>query len=1302
MLRLFSLAGSSRLLERSSRTAAVSPRPRLQIPPTLPISPKRNTLRSAPSAPPLRPSIRPTFTRHTRRDLSAVHPSSSRHKTGGSAASEHSSRGLNGTDKLDDGPNDDDGSSQNGGKMKEGRRVRRNKKGGSGEVMKDGRSVEETYVKLSQHEHVRLRPDSYVGSTKPLTEMTWVWEDDRIVYKEVTYVPALFRIFDEVIVNAADNSNRDPGQTFIEVSIDAKEGSVTVRNDGEGIPSLMHKKHNIRVPHLLFGVLLTGSNYDDSQEKITGGRNGYGAKLTNIFSKRFIVKTRKDGLLYRKEWRGGMTESDPDVVTKSEGPDFTEVSFWPDFEAMQMTGFDDDTLALFTRRVYDIAGVLQRSSALNLKLNGTTLPVKSFKDYVTLFEGTQGHELDDFTFATRNWKVCVLPSREEELRQMSFANAVWTRGGAHTNYIVDQVVASVVAVLRKQGSPIRRAIVVGFLQVFVSAQVVNPEFGSQGKEILTGYDKRSHKCVIPPAVLKRITKTVVELVREKLDRKAMSKPTPQNNSALFVPKLEDAHLAGTGRSQECTLILTEGDSAKALVMSGLSHTDRSKIGVFPLRGKLLNTRGLPFHKCMKSKEIQDLIQILGLSKKQDSPLQVGDLRYGRVVLMTDQDEDGSHIQGLVINMFDTFWPQLIKTSGFLHRFSTPIVRAFPKQGAPVLFYNMSDARDFMRKNGNGYKYKYYKGLGSSTPADAKEYFAKLSSHLEPFKKVDAADRESLEQIFCSDGATGRKEWLQEKASENVVKRGAPLSVQQFVNTDLKNFAIEGCRRGIPSVVDGLKPSQRKVLFACKQGSSGSMRVAQLGGIVSQLACYHHGESSLHDTIIRMAQDFPGSNNVPLLNADGQFGTRSMGGMDAASARYLRTNLNAMLVDNIFPDRDGPVLKYLHDEGQDVEPEFYVPVLPWLLVNGAKGIGVGWSTTVPSFDPFVLIQYVRGMLLGEKLPVLIPSVRGHTGFVKEVESGRYISYGKAMWDGPNLVISELPQGVWTENYLQTLRNLLAQKFVTSVRNSSTAEKLHVVVKMGRKSRCRRGSARVYDVLRLTSSIRLSNLVAFDPEGNIKAYSSPQDIIADWFEVRKRFYKRGRFELLMRLRLQVVKAMLKYKLARKLSRGKLSLSTLNEKALARKGFPVDPEHPRRGYTYLLGMTLSQLADVPTLRSALERKKKEFIAAREPVVKTWLRDLEKLENALRSQGYEPHTQSPDPISRAKAVRKAKAPVRKAKAPVRKAKAPVRKAKASEESQGDKNGKKKETPVTKTSYSVNNVKKSARKGRRTCEMIT
>merc|ERR1719375_16155 len=250
-----------------------------------------------------------------------------------------------------------------------------------------------------------------------------------------------------------------------------------------------------------------------------------------------------------------------------------------------------------------------------------------------------------------------------------------------------------------------------------------------------------------------------------------------------------------------------------------------------------------------------------------------------------------------------------------------------------------------------WKTKYYKGLGTSTAKEAKEYFSNIDTHRMSYK-YDGQDCDAaIDLAFNKKKADERKEWMNSYEDGDLIDHTLKeVSYSDFVDKELVLFSKASVQRAVPSIMDGFKPSQRKVLFGCfKRKLKNDAKVAQLVGYVSEHSAYHHGEMALSDTIVNMAQDFVGSNNINLLVPSGQFGTRLQGGSDAASTRYIYTRLSPQ-ARLIFPPVDDQIVSYLDEDGQRIEPQWYVPVLPMVLVNGASGIGTGWSTDIPNYDP----------------------------------------------------------------------------------------------------------------------------------------------------------------------------------------------------------------------------------------------------------------------------------------------------------------------------------------------------------------
>nr|NVI79328.1 topoisomerase 2 [Cucujiformia] len=449
---------------------------------------------------------------------------------------------------------------------------------------------------------------------------------------------------------------KDKTMDCIKIEIKPDDNVVSVWNNGQGIPVVMHKEENMYVPTMIFGHLLTSSNYNDEEKKVTGGRNGYGAKLCNIFSVKFTAETatKEYKRQFKQTWGNNMTKASEPKIKDFSGEDFTKVTFSPDLTKFKMDKLDEGIVSLMSRRAYDIAA---STRGVKVFLNGRRLPVKSFKDYIDLYmkgkEDESGNNLKIvYEQPHERWEVALTLS-DRGFQQMSFVNSIaTTKGGRHVDYIVDMIVKQLIEVLKKKnkgGVNIKPFQVKNHMWIFVNCLIENPTFDSQTKENMTLQIKSfGSKCNLSEKFITQVTKSgIVESVLSWAKFKAqneLAKTSGKKQSKLKgIPKLEDANEAGTKNALKCTLILTEGDSAKSTAVSGLAVIGRDYYGVFPLRGKLLNVREATHKQILENAEINNLIKILGLQykKKYNTPEDMKTLRYGKVMIMTDQDQDGS-------------------------------------------------------------------------------------------------------------------------------------------------------------------------------------------------------------------------------------------------------------------------------------------------------------------------------------------------------------------------------------------------------------------------------------------------------------------------------------------------------------------------------------------------------------------------------------------------------------------------------------------------------------------------------------
>lgn len=913
----------------------------------------------------------------------------------------------------------------------------------------DDKTLAQTYQMKTDKQHVLDNPDTYTGSMDLTDYDTFIYDEESksIVAKQITIIPGLYKLFDEGIVNCRDHCVRMQSQAQASVDTDVipvtniqiditPDGMITMLNDGNGIDVAKHPEEDIWIPEMIFGHMRTSTNYDKSQKKITGGKNGFGFKLVLIWSTWGKIETvdHKRGLKYVQEFSDNLNTIHPPKITKCTGKKpYTSVSFKPDYLRLGLVGgLSPDMLNLFKRRVYDIAAITDKT--VKVKYNGDLLPIKHFQQYVDLYIGEKSDKPRLYEEANARWEYVVCLAPKEEFTQVSFVNGIYTgKGGKHVDYLLNQIVRKVAAYIKlKKKVDVKPNTIKEQLWLFIRCDIDNPTFESQTKDYMnTPVGAFGSSCEVSDKFIEKLAKMGVmdaacALTEVKENKVAKKSDGAKTKSIRGIPKLIDANFAGTEKSGECTLILCEGDSAKAGIVSGLSTTDRNTIGVYPLKGKLFNVRGEANKRIMENKEICELKQILGLEmgKKYTAESVKQCLRYSKVLFMTDQDLDGSHIKGLGINLFDSEWETLLNIPGFMGFMNTPIIKA-QKGNKELLFYSDGEYEKWKASEQvSGWKCKYYKGLGTSTSKEFKEYFANKKTV--EFVSTGVESRDAIDMAFNKKRANDRKDWLTAyNRSEYLDTSQAKVNYEEFIKKEMIHFSKYDCERSIPNL-DGLKTSQRKVLYTCfKRRLTSEIKVAQLSGSVSELSRYHHGEQSLNGTIVNMAQNFVGSNNINLLEPNGQFGTRLQGGDDSASERYIFTQLNP-LTRYIFPEADDIVLTYLEDDGFPVEPMHYVPIVPLLLINGSKGIGTGFSTDILCYNPITIIDYLSRTIKGEdtKDMTIMPYYEGFKGTITSINETKYLIRGVyEVLSDKQVRITELPVGTWTDDYKQHIEDLI---------------------------------------------------------------------------------------------------------------------------------------------------------------------------------------------------------------------------------------------------------------------------------------
>jgi DNA topoisomerase-2 len=1082
---------------------------------------------------------------------------------------------------------------------------------------KNEQTLDEKYQQKSDKEHILDNPDTYIGSIENISGPMYIY-DEKIIQKDIDYNPALYKLFDEGITNCRDHRVRTEQKKLVDdttdvvtsIHIEISNNKITMTNNGDGIDVEEHPTYKIWIPELIFGHLRTSTNYNKEEQKTTGGKNGFGFKLVLIWSTWGEIETvdAKRELKYHQVFENNLDLIHKPKITSCKKKPYTRVSFIPDYKRLGLEGLSVDMLKLFERRVYDIAGITTKD--VKVKYNEEQLPVKDFNQYIQLFND---QDKVSESFDCWGYSVCL----SDEFKQISFVNGIFTsKGGKHVDYIMQQITKKMVAyILKKKKIEVKPSIIKEQLTIFLNSTIVNPSFDSQTKDYLnTPSSKFGSSCTVSDKFIEKLAglgvlNTSCELSEVKEKKESKKTDGAKTKTIRGIPKLIDANYAGTKKSSECILILCEGDSAKSGIVSGLAANDRNIYGIYPMKGKLLNVRGELLKKINENKEIGEIKKILGLETGKTYK-NAEELRYGKVLFMTDQDLDGSHIKGLGINMFECLWPSLLQISGFIGFMNTPILKA-TKGTKSLSFYNDNEYEAWKSgDNGNGWKVKYYKGLGTSTGKEFREYFEhKKIVEIE----VGDKDTQDMDMLFNKKKAEQRKEWLTNYDRDVHLDTSlTKITLGNFIHKEIIHFSKYDCDRSIPNLMDGLKVSQRKILFsAFEKNLSTEIKVAQFSGYVSEHSGYHHGEASLNGAIVHMAQDFVGSNNINLLMPNGQFGTRLQGGKDSASERYIFTRLNT-LTRFLFKKADDAILQYLDDDGTPVEPIFYIPIIPLVLVNGAEGIGTGFSTKIPCFNPKILIQYIRDVLSHiEPNKELIPYYKGFKGIIEQENESRFITKGLYKQSKTTIDITELPIGTWNEDYIIFLEKLVEDGTIKDYKDLSTDKNVNIQI----VSNLNIANDDIEKTLKLTSTLSITNMNLFNEKEKLTHYTKPHEIIDDFILKRIGYYEKRKQHIIEVLEKELVLLQNKYKYIQQVLDDSIDLRKKTTEQiydlLEKKGFvKID------GYNYLIKMTMDSVSieNVETLKKQYELKEKELtIIKKTTIEESWLNELNDLEKVL-----------------------------------------------------------------------------------------
>lgn len=627
-------------------------------------------------------------------------------------------------------------------------------------------NLDEKYQIKSEIEHVLDRPGMWVGSmiTEVIDYPLFVPSKNRMmVVPNTGYNGGLLKLIDEVLSNSVDEHRRKDSLfkiNNIKVTINS-DGYVCIEDDG-GIPVIKHKVSGLMVSELIFGQLRTGSNYDDTQDRSGVGTNGLGAKLTNIFSKKFIVHTADNKNEVTVEWYDNMKESNKDLEKYPSGFEIkpttkhgTKIEFWLDLERFEMEELPLSIIRLVQRRCIDAAAVNPElviefvSNVIEGRLD-SKWQFPSFADYVRLYlDAEQAKQIISHDIKRDN--IIIIP--ENLGFNLGFVNGALCSQGTHIKKIEKQISDKMVEICTKNDMElITQKDVLNRLSLFVNTTVSNPSYDSQSKDKLSTQINK-FALNFGDKFLNNLKNTeIFQSLKDYYEIKyaeQKKKETRKLNATIKTTKIKKLIAPASKTNPNNELWLFEGNSAS----NGFRKHRNLNQGAYLLRGKIKNTFNLDKTQILENQELREVIAILNIlfnSSKQN----LKNCNYSKVVISTDMDYDGHHICGLLIAFFAKHFPELFK-AGLIYRALSPIVIA-SKGKDRQYFYSLDELHKVPEAKLKGYEFIYTKGLGGLSDVDYRQMLR--NQKLQQFTLKDVEDMEAI-NIWFDKSTDQRKELL---------------------------------------------------------------------------------------------------------------------------------------------------------------------------------------------------------------------------------------------------------------------------------------------------------------------------------------------------------------------------------------------------------------------------------------------------------------------------------------------------------------------------------------------------------------
>jgi len=596
---------------------------------------------------------------------------------------------------------------------------------------------------LSEIEHVLKKPGMWVGSIHDEKRICWGIENGKMKSLEIKTNPAMHKIYREVLDNAIDelilSQKKNPR---IEIEMLPNNG-IRINDNGRGIPIERHPKERKWVPELVMTQLRSGRNFGDTDQQ-TIGTYGVGVSLTNILASKLEIKIARDGKSYTQIFENNSKNKTDPKIKKISKHSYTEITFIPDIKIFGQSKY---SLELIRRELIDLSYMFSNITFILKSGTGPAEKIrgKSFADYMGNFS-----ESNVFT-EDKNAKVGLYLRDVVDLDQISMVNGAFTvGGGSHINYILTWINKLRPLIERRIKYKIKPNDIKNCLGVVCFLSMKTPEFDSQTKSRLISPDSEISKFldVLSDKFLRKFTKSSVFaglldalIIRCESKEKLIMRKSHKALKKIKVAKLIDCH---SNNRKECTLFITEGESARGY-LSAVS--DRNVIASLPLKGKVLNCHSIKATKLLANEEIKSLLTSCGLEVGNPD---ISDLRYGKIVIATDVDQDGNAILSLLINFFFKFWPDLFKEN-IITRFITPLYSVI-KSNKKKYYYSKKE----FNTSGTGGDATYFKGLGSMSKDDWDYAINKNPKYINI--DLDDYSQDNLDLAFSSD-VEKRKKWL---------------------------------------------------------------------------------------------------------------------------------------------------------------------------------------------------------------------------------------------------------------------------------------------------------------------------------------------------------------------------------------------------------------------------------------------------------------------------------------------------------------------------------------------------------------